>query len=78
MPTEPERLRQEWLGKNIHVTTVDGKTLEGTFKGIDPQSFVLETKGGLMIVFLSALVAMKLATTPPQEYNARAGENPKP
>jgi hypothetical protein len=79
MPIEPQKLRQEWLGlgKDIHITTVDGKAVDGTFKGSDTQHFVLEAKGVLMIVSWSAVVTMEVAATPPQEYNARAPEKPK-
>jgi hypothetical protein len=76
MPIEPDKLREGWLGKDVHVTTVDGKAVDGTFKGTDTQRFVLEAKGALMIVSWSAVVTMKVVVTQPQEYNARAGEKP--
>jgi hypothetical protein len=78
MPTDPEKLRQGWLGKDVHVTTVNGKALDGTLKGSDGERFVLADQGGLMLVPWSAVVAMQVVVTQPQEYNARAGEKPQP
>ena len=79
MPIEPNKLRQEWLGlgKDVHVTTVDGKAVDGAFKGSDTQHFVLAHKDELIVVSWSAVVTMKVTATPPQEYDARAPENPK-
>ena len=80
MPREWDKLRQEWLGsgKIIHITTVDGRAVEGTFKGSGTEFFVLEAKGEPIIVSRSAVVTMKVAPPSPQEYNARTPEKPKP
>lgn len=77
MPTDPEKLRKEWIGQDIHVTTVvTGKALDGKLEGSDRERFVLADKGGLMLVPWSAVVTMEVVATRPQEYDARAVEKP--
>ncbi len=78
MPTEPEKLRLGWIGKDIHVTTVTGKGLDGLLDGSDREHFVLKDEGGLKLVTWSAVVTMEVAATRPQTYDAREGEKPKP
>jgi hypothetical protein len=74
MQKDPAKYLQDWIGKEIRVTTVGNLDFDGMLESPGHTLFSILHKGEPMLIAWSAVVTVRRLLPPPKAHNARKGE----